>query len=393
MSRIRSIKPEWLEDEKLAASVDFVRVLSLGLIVLADDHGIGRANPTWLGGQVWGYLDDPRERLARVSGGLARLSEIDFVTLYEVRVERYYSIRNWKKHQKVDHPAKPRLPWPSDPAARIILADPRENVAKVSATVAPDQDRDQDLRPPTTDPDQDQDIVVAPGARAIPPDPAPAVAVRVYLDSGAPVFPSPLLPEVARILPELADGLDGYLDGWLDAYRHLDVVQQLREMRAKSGPAHRFEHKTVANWLKTADNHRLDAEGRAARAAEPLAKTPPEVFEALTEIASASSGRFLWTAETLGKAGAVIRAALHGGHTMSDFRILGSYFAAGGPPWAEGSIGPAMLRGSIGNLIRDALNWDAAGRPRIPGAHADASALAAAAASCRDVDDDLEGRS
>jgi hypothetical protein len=42
--RIRTIKPEWLEDELLAAASDEARVLSVALILMADDYGRGRAS-------------------------------------------------------------------------------------------------------------------------------------------------------------------------------------------------------------------------------------------------------------------------------------------------------------------------------------------------------------
>src|SRR5579862_2146867 len=123
MSRIRSVKPEWLEDEKLAACSDAARVLSVGLILLADDQGRGRGNPSYLASQVWTY--HPRESLARASEALDELVSIHFVTLYEVNLERLYQIRNWARHQKVDHPAKPRLPGPDGADSR----GPREVLA------------------------------------------------------------------------------------------------------------------------------------------------------------------------------------------------------------------------------------------------------------------------
>lgn len=131
MSRIRTLKPEWLEDEKLAACSDEARVLSAGLILLADDQGRGRASPPYLASQVWTY--HPREGLAKVSKALAELSQILFVILYSVCGEQFYQIRNWLKHQKVDHPAKPRLPGPEQADSR----GSREGLAKVSETLAP----------------------------------------------------------------------------------------------------------------------------------------------------------------------------------------------------------------------------------------------------------------
>jgi hypothetical protein len=109
--RIRSIKPEWLEDERLAESGTLARLLSVALIVLADDHGRGRANEVVLAAKVFAYEPNP---IACVREALARLSRIEFVRLYTVRGQHYYHIRNWAKHQRVDKPGKPRFPGPDE---------------------------------------------------------------------------------------------------------------------------------------------------------------------------------------------------------------------------------------------------------------------------------------
>lgn len=109
--RIRTLKPEWLDDEKLAACEDASRLLSAGLILLADDQGNGRAHQLFLGSHVWPY-GDPRETLAKVSRGLTELESIGFIRLYSVKKQHYFSIHNWSKHQRVDHPGKPRVPGP-----------------------------------------------------------------------------------------------------------------------------------------------------------------------------------------------------------------------------------------------------------------------------------------
>jgi hypothetical protein len=111
VSRIRTIKPEWAEDEQLADAGTFARLLSVGLIVLADDHGRGRANEVLLAAKFFHTEPDP---VRCVRDGLARLSRIAFVSLYSVRGQRYYEVRNWKKHQRVDKPGKPRFPGPEE---------------------------------------------------------------------------------------------------------------------------------------------------------------------------------------------------------------------------------------------------------------------------------------
>lgn len=130
--RIRSIKPEWLDDEKMVFASVEARVLSIGLILLSDDYGRGRANEVLLSAHVF-----PREKTTKtLARALKELREMGFVELYEVNEQHYYQIRNWTKHQKVDHPSKQQLPSPMDTLAKSSR-NPRESLAH-------DQDQDQD---------------------------------------------------------------------------------------------------------------------------------------------------------------------------------------------------------------------------------------------------------
>ena len=147
--RIRSIKPEWLEDELLATASSDARTLSIALMLLCDDYGNGRA--CQLSARAFPAIGDSPEAFANSSRacreGLAKLIEIRFVGLYEVDGQHYFTIRNWNKHQKVDHPGKPLVPpppvdvWKSSSES---LAKVPESLAKVPESLAPDQDMDMD---------------------------------------------------------------------------------------------------------------------------------------------------------------------------------------------------------------------------------------------------------
>lgn len=102
--RIRTIKPEWLEDERMAEASSDARVLSVALILLADDVGRGRLNRATA---ARCFPADP----ATFDRAFAEL-EGWFVRRYEVRGQGYFAIRNFRKHQKIDRPSKPRTPEP-----------------------------------------------------------------------------------------------------------------------------------------------------------------------------------------------------------------------------------------------------------------------------------------
>ncbi len=105
--RIRSIKPEWLEDEALLCCSSDARVLSVALVLLADDYGNGRGADFFLAAQVF-----PGKELRLTRDALAELQSMRFVLMYQADGQTYFSIRNWAKHQKVDKPGRPRVPGP-----------------------------------------------------------------------------------------------------------------------------------------------------------------------------------------------------------------------------------------------------------------------------------------
>jgi hypothetical protein len=153
--RIRSIKPEWLEDESMIALSAEARVVSVGLLLLADDHGNGRGSEPFLSARIFPFA----ESLETLRNGLAELQNIGFVELYRLRGQTYFSIRNWKKHQRVDKPGKPRVPGPLDDGVEKVPG----TLAKIPGGLAPDPDPDPDLGPRPRSRITDQDpITVAP---------------------------------------------------------------------------------------------------------------------------------------------------------------------------------------------------------------------------------------
>lgn len=143
MSRIRSIKPEWLDDEDLAVASSDARVLSVALITLADDYGNGRAGRVWLASRVF-----PGKPIEVLAAAIDELESIRYAVLYDVEGQHYFSIRTWDTHQRVDKPGLPKVPGPENasprqytekPPLRNIRETPAntpEDTGKVSATRA-----------------------------------------------------------------------------------------------------------------------------------------------------------------------------------------------------------------------------------------------------------------
>ncbi len=158
--RIRSIKPELLEDTKTSSLSDKEFRLFVSSFLLADDYGNFRAHPGLVHGAVyWALLDEAAKETARA---LARLSEVGLIKPYVVREQTYATITNWTKHQKVDHPGKPRVPGPSE-GISVSLATPSRESAE---SLAPDlRSPISDHRPgPPTEPDGSTHVPNDPGS-------------------------------------------------------------------------------------------------------------------------------------------------------------------------------------------------------------------------------------
>lgn len=194
MPRIRTVKPEWLDDE-LALCSPAARVVSIALILLADDHGRGRGNEQILASRI--FPSDP----GIFASALGELATLGFVHLYEVDGRRYYEIQNWRKHQRVDKPGKPLYP---EPYRDVAAGDEkiREDSRSAPKSSCPDQgSRTRDQGPgdvgagaptpspqePTSDADSQPPGATEPPAVARKPfPPTDAAAEPVQGDTAAP---------------------------------------------------------------------------------------------------------------------------------------------------------------------------------------------------------------
>lgn len=108
-NRIRSIKPEILEDEKTAFLSHLEYRLFTGSWIVADDYGNLRGDPDYLRCQiVWAS----RETRETVFDALAGIERAGLIARYTVRGQTYYHIVNFSKHQRIDKPGKAKTPGP-----------------------------------------------------------------------------------------------------------------------------------------------------------------------------------------------------------------------------------------------------------------------------------------
>jgi hypothetical protein len=168
--RIRTLKPEMLEDAVVAGLSDGAFRLFVSMILMADDYGNFHAHPRQLAGKAfWDDACPSRDSREGVATMLETLANASLLVRYRVRGQEYAHLAGWEKHQRVDRPGKPRVPKPTDADAIpfAALRDPRETTAAPSRD--PRETLATDLRPPTSDLDPDRDVDPRAGAREADP--------------------------------------------------------------------------------------------------------------------------------------------------------------------------------------------------------------------------------
>jgi hypothetical protein len=111
MARIRSIKPEFWTDYRMAEDLTRdQRLFYIGLWNDADDEGRFLAHPRRLLGAIFPYDRDLDE--AFIEGSFRVLMETGRMVLYEANGEPYGELTKFSAHQRINRPSPSRIPPP-----------------------------------------------------------------------------------------------------------------------------------------------------------------------------------------------------------------------------------------------------------------------------------------
>lgn len=113
MPRIRTVKPEFWEDELLGVMPRDARLLFIATFNMADDEGILRWTPAYIKAQAFMYDDDLN--LKDVDQLMRCLTDTGLVFPYVggVAKQQMAVVVNFRKHQRINRPQKSKLPPPS----------------------------------------------------------------------------------------------------------------------------------------------------------------------------------------------------------------------------------------------------------------------------------------
>lgn len=106
MARIRTIKPEFWQDEDLAEVSEPTLILAAGLLNHSDDEGYFRAHP----GLIKAAVFPLREPSMNIHGMLTELSNVGYIRLFEgADGKQYGQIINFTKHQRINRPSESKI--------------------------------------------------------------------------------------------------------------------------------------------------------------------------------------------------------------------------------------------------------------------------------------------
>lgn len=259
MARIRSIKPEFWDDRKLARSASRdARLLYIALWNLADEHGRLNGDPQWIKGQVFPYDDDINSQTVAILLKELTAPDLGAVVAYEAEGDPYLLLPKLCKHQRLE-PGK---------VASKIPAPPENGRAHSSAP-----------RADSSEPDAGSSALLygagsmehVAGSRDAAPGPVRA----------EPGPPSPRPPDASG-LHELPDDFEvtGAMRRWAHAeYPGLNLDEETAQFRRYWRAEGRRKKNWTEAWRKwIGDSHKRMSQ--QSRASPPGRSTPDDDYQA-----------------------------------------------------------------------------------------------------------------
>lgn len=105
MARIRTIKPEFWQNEELASLSEHARLLAIALLNHADDDGYFLANVALVRSACFPFEDDS----SNVRRSIDELSSVGYIVVREALGKAIGRVVKFKDHQRIDRPQKSKL--------------------------------------------------------------------------------------------------------------------------------------------------------------------------------------------------------------------------------------------------------------------------------------------
>ena len=109
MPRIRMIHPDFIDSISMNNCSDSAQLLFIKMWSVADDDGRLHGDVQWLASRIYPRRTDAAMMLP---AWLDELEREGCLQRYAVDYNQYLNVTNWKKWQRISHPAKSKLPAP-----------------------------------------------------------------------------------------------------------------------------------------------------------------------------------------------------------------------------------------------------------------------------------------
>jgi hypothetical protein len=130
-ARIRTIKPDFWDDDKIAALSRPARLTFLGLIsAMSDDEGRCRGNPRAVRAAVYPLDDDIS--IDEIDSHLGELQHGGLIIRYVVKDQPYIQIVNFTRHQRIQKPTPSQVPPMSSSDVVAVCDDSHTTTGRVA---------------------------------------------------------------------------------------------------------------------------------------------------------------------------------------------------------------------------------------------------------------------
>lgn len=233
----RIVKESVCTSEKIASLSDFEFRLWVGLITQADDAGRGDARPAIIKGHVFPLRD--RVTAKDIDASLHALAAKGCVSLYEIDGKPYFWFPSWAEHQRI-RDCKPKYPEPPEKDASPQIAADCGDLRQVAADCGLNTIQSEYNTNPNTNPNNSAE----PQSASAPP------AITLTLNDGT-EYPVP----------------EGQCREWEGLYPAVDVMQQLRQMKAwlDANPTRRKTKRGINGFIVRWLSKEQDRGGAAPR--------------------------------------------------------------------------------------------------------------------------------
>ena len=157
MARIRSIKPEFWDDEHIASLPMECRLFYIGCWTFADDQGVFNANPSFLKSRIFPYDDDLK--VSEVKAWLKKLEELKMIIPFTHSRDNYYVVRTFADHQVVDKRYFKRV-VPEEVVERVLGMKQSDTGDHQETTASPPRGHDGSSTPDRIGEDSNSIVIV-----------------------------------------------------------------------------------------------------------------------------------------------------------------------------------------------------------------------------------------